>query len=641
MRKISLIYLATLLGYAGLMGSVSSLFREIHFIPLTIFVLSFLTGLFLDRRNFTSPLLNPFLLIGLVAMGVIVSLIGLSDKNIFNRTLGILLIIISAKLISPKKGRDILQIYLLNFFMVAGSAVTRLDLDFGLLILGETFITILGLLLVYGSGEQGEMPALQVWRLTWWSGLITLCLIPATVIVFLITPRPTMTLLAWGKGAVSRTGFSDRVTPGSVEEIKVDNSPAFRVRWIGGGRPENPLWRGVVYDRYNLGAWEKADHKEIPFPPSTGKRADYEVILEPTDSRYLISLGLPGAVWAKGLKTGILSGYTIESERPIDHRTIYRVQSYLTVALPADSPPGLFLQVPRDVREGIHSLITGLTRPTDLETARAVEAFLRDNYRYDLLPGEPTGDPVIHFLTSSKKGHCEYFASAMVFLLRVMGIPARLVGGYLGGEWNDLGRHYLVRQSDAHTWVEAWIHGKGWVAFDPTPASPLQGRTRGRIYRFIDMLRLRWYYWVVDYNIGRQLELVRKSSDFFKSIRDVRIRSNPIENLPPIRYLLAFALIPVLTALILFIRRYLGSRPRTHGERFLWLLRRHGYEKKRGETLLELGARVASDRPGLERAVFSFVDRYYLFEYGRKGSDEVLSGLLKDLEEELKKSDKK
>ena len=167
MRKISLIYLATLLGYAGLMGSVSSLFREIHFIPLTIFVLSFLTGLFLDRRNFTSPLLNPFLLIGLVAMGVIVSLIGLSDKNIFNRTLGILLIIISAKLISPKKGRDILQIYLLNFFMVAGSAVTRLDLEFGLLILGEAFITILGLLLVHGSDEQGEIPVPQVWGLTW------------------------------------------------------------------------------------------------------------------------------------------------------------------------------------------------------------------------------------------------------------------------------------------------------------------------------------------------------------------------------------------------------------------------------------------------------------------------------------------
>ena len=636
LRRINLLYFANLLGYIAILGSVFSVILELNPFFIAVFCLAFLTGLFLDRRPGAVPLLHPLFIFGLVIFGIIFSLIGVNDKNIFNRALGILLLIISAKLIAPKKRRDTLQIYLLNFFMVTGSAVTRLDLEFGLFILGEAFITTFGLLLLYGASEQNEAPASQVWQLARWSGVITLCLIPATVIIFLLIPRPTMALFAWGKGVVSRTGFSDRVTPGAVEEIKEDNSPAFRAVWIRGSRPEKILWRGIVYDTYNQGAWEKKEHQEVAVPAGVSENGQYEVILEPMNSRYLPGVGLPRAVVATGLKTHIVSGYTIESNRVLDHRIIYKAGSFLSDSLPADSAPEVFLDVPFALRKALNSMTSGLRKNTDLKTARAAELFLKREFQYSLVPGKPSGNPVLYFLKTSRKGHCEYFATAMVFLLRSMGVPARIVAGYLGGEWNDMGRYYLVRQSDAHTWVEVWITGRGWVTFDPTPSVAIPGRTRGRLYRFIDMLRLKWYYWVVDYDLGRQLELVRKSSSVLKTIRYGN-KLDMIKKIHLLKYLILFFVISGMLLSMGYMRRRYVCRPKTYGERLVSLFGKYGYHKEPGETPLEFVVKIASERPALKRNLITFLNAYYLFDYGQKGSEVILSGLFRDIQKDLKK----
>lgn len=635
MRNVQLLYFAILLGYVALIGSVLSVAAEIHVSLLLIFIVAFLGGLFLDRRSSKKPVIHPLWILFMVISGILVSIIGLTDENIFHRALGILLIITCAKLISPKRRRDILQIYLLNFFMVTGSAVTRLDLEFGILVLGETFITVFGLLLVYGSNEQEEMPAYQVLRLARWSGVITGCLIPATIMLFLIIPRPTMGLLTWGGGAVSRTGFSDTVTPGAVEEIKVNRSPAFRAKWLRGDRPKKILWRAMVYDGYRLGAWEKTDHREVPVPEVTAPTAEYEIVLEPTDSRYIPVIGLPRTVWIKGVKTRMVPGYTIEASRAMSSRAICRVRSYPMKNLPADSEPERFLEVPDELRGPLRPLARDLAGNSDAESAGKVETFLRQNFSYDLSPGNPAGDPITHFLTTSRRGHCEYFASAMVLLLRSIGIPARMVGGYLGGEWNDLGQYYLVRQSDAHTWVEAWIAGKGWMPFDPTPAAPRSGTSRSRFYRFMDMLRLKWYYWVVDYDINRQLELVRRSAAALRSFRQLDMRPRLREKMPPVRYILIFTALLALGFGLRYVTRAVRDRPRTAGERFLWVLRKHGYRKRTGETLLELGTRVAADRPEMKEGLLLFVQEYYRFEYGGKGREARLSDLLKEVEGDL------
>lgn len=642
MRKVNPLHMANLLANLALVGSVLTVAGEIDLVHLSLFFIAVLWSL-LERRPAAAPLLRPMILFILVVLGIAVSLVSSRDQTIFHRALGVLLIMVAAKLVSPKRQRDLLQIFLLNFFIVAASASTMLDLGFALLVTGEAFLTITGLLLVHGSGELPEIPGHQVWKLFRIGGAMTLFLIPAAAFLFLVIPRPSMYFFSWGEGTVSRTGFGDTVSPGSVQEIKADNTIAFRVIWLSGPRPEKPLFRGTVYDAYNQGTWARNKVFDVPVPAARGELAEYEIVAEPSHSRFLFSLGVPLKVFTKEVKTRIVSGYTILSDRNITSRIIYRVHSSLPRGLPPDSSPDLFLEAPDELVEGLATFSRGLTRESDHATARATEDFLRNGFTYDLSPGEPQGDPILHFLTGSRKGHCEYFASAMVFLLRSMGVPARMVGGYAGGEWNEMGKYYLVRQSDAHTWVEAWIRGRGWVTFDPTPSSSSAGRSRSSSwYHVIDVLRLKWYYWVLDYNIARQLELAGKGSELFKSLRHGRMGLDLAGKVVSgWRWLVGAAFLIGLGALAVVFHRRLRERPRTPGERFLHLLKRHGCEKRPGETLLEVIIRVDPTGPELRRSLKTFVDEYYRVEYGGKGGEETLSGLLKEVRAEMAASRKR
>jgi len=148
---------------------------------------------------------------------------------------------------------------------------------------------------------------------------------------------------------------------------------------------------------------------------------------------------------------------------------------------------------------------------TDLERARALEHYLRTEFGYTLeLPSREVADPLAYFLFTRKKGHCEYFASAMTVFLRTLGIPARLATGFQSGIYNPITELWLVRASDAHTWVEAWIPGHGWATFDPTPPdtnSPaLAFLTRASLY--LDAAETFWQEWVVGYDSGQQGSLL-------------------------------------------------------------------------------------------------------------------------------------
>ncbi len=144
---------------------------------------------------------------------------------------------------------------------------------------------------------------------------------------------------------------------------------------------------------------------------------------------------------------------------------------------------------------------------TDLERARAIERRLRADYGYTLeLPDHEVADPLAYFLFTRKKGHCEYFASAMTVMLRTAGIPARLATGFQSGVYNPITDFWLVRASDAHAWVEAWIPGRGWTTFDPTPPDP---NRRGfalltKLGLYLDAAETFWQEWVVSYDISRQ-----------------------------------------------------------------------------------------------------------------------------------------
>ena len=179
---------------------------------------------------------------------------------------------------------------------------------------------------------------------------------------------------------------------------------------------------------------------------------------------------------------------------------------------PNTAPPGAeaYLQLPPiDLR--ISQLAEQITAsvPSNYEKAIAIEQYLQAHFGYTLDLGRiRPQDPLAYFLFERKEGHCEYFASSMAVMLRTIGIPSRIVNGFRGGEFNDLTGQYVVRASNAHSWVEAYFLGFGWISFDPTPASSLPTHTGwSRVQLYMDAAASFWREWIINYDIGHQRQL--------------------------------------------------------------------------------------------------------------------------------------
>ncbi|HEV8048876.1 MAG TPA: transglutaminase domain-containing protein, partial [Terriglobales bacterium] len=187
-------------------------------------------------------------------------------------------------------------------------------------------------------------------------------------------------------------------------------------------------------------------------------------------------------------------------------------------AAASDYPPEIlldYLQLPA-VDPRVVSLAKKITASGDnnYDKTAAIESYLRSKFGYTLqLPRTVPRDPVANFLFERKQGHCEYFASSMAIMLRTLGIPSRVVNGFRTGEFNDITSQYLVRASNAHSWVEAYFPGYGWISFDPTPAAPAQlhtGWSRSMLY--LDAMASFWREWVVNYDAGHQYNLGREAT---------------------------------------------------------------------------------------------------------------------------------
>jgi len=171
-----------------------------------------------------------------------------------------------------------------------------------------------------------------------------------------------------------------------------------------------------------------------------------------------------------------------------------------------------YLQLPRiDPRIPVYARQITRNAKSPFDKAIAIESFLRTQFGYTLnLSGKPGEDPLAHFLFVTRAGHCEYFASAMAIMLRTLGVPTREVNGFLPGEYNDLGGDYIVRASDAHSWVEVYFPENGWQVFDPTPAAPESpGGMLTRLGQYADWLEITWNEWIIGYDIAHQLALAQ------------------------------------------------------------------------------------------------------------------------------------
>jgi hypothetical protein len=319
--------------------------------------------------------------------------------------------------------------------------------------------------------------------------------------------------------------------------------------------------------------------------------------------------------------------------------------------------PPLDTRIPNLARE-----ITA-SAPSNYDKAVALEQYLSTHFGYTLeLPRTLSPDPLANFLFERKRGHCEYFASSMAVMLRSLQIPSRIVTGFRGGEFNDLTGQYVVRASDAHSWVEAFFPGSGWISFDPTPAGGLQTHTGwSRMQLYMDAAASFWREWIINYDISHQRTLgkdaatgTRHSFDEARRwigfqhralLRSARRAHRHISDFPA-RWLggiLAFA--AVLTVLLNLRRVVNGWRDRglrAHPEKApreaaaLWYdrmvgrLARLGWRKSPSQTPLDFVAAI--QEAALQKKVAKFTRAYESARFGRSADDALsLPALFQDI----------
>ncbi|MFY9608588.1 MAG: DUF3488 and transglutaminase-like domain-containing protein [Blastocatellia bacterium] len=386
-----------------------------------------------------------------------------------------------------------------------------------------------------------------------------------TLPLFFLIPRLGNGSMVRGFGDDdSITGFSERVELGQVAKIKSSQRVVMRVQ-LDRKPPRYLRWRGVALERYDGRGWSlydgqrtKGDHQDGTIAgepasknarfefvhvlgersPNPGGLIEQRIVREPLDTPTLFAalrpIRLRGAIGnvRRDIHTEALAGDGLRG------RTVYSVVSDVSVPteqdLRAESPAAspelirrLYLEKPRRLDPRISQLAREITRnaPTPYDKAKAIENYLKTRFRYTLnitINGE---DPLAEFLFDVREGHCEYFATAMVIMLWTLEIPARIVNGFQMGEYNDLNDLYTVRDSDAHSWVEAYFpRSQTWVEFDPTPASGIndysQGGLLSRFRKYMDAMEVFWLDYIVTLDSEEQASLMVDLQHRLLSLKD-------------------------------------------------------------------------------------------------------------------------
>jgi transglutaminase-like putative cysteine protease len=291
-------------------------------------------------------------------------------------------------------------------------------------------------------------------------------------------------------------------------------------------------WRGAALSDFDGRRWTNPAGRPEIIPvenehvalaraglPPPGRHVSYRVELEALGNDTLFFAGTPEILdlRARALYRSETSSFRLDHTVPRGfHYDVWSLLDDPPEGAPARFPP---LVLPLAARElnlqlpALDSRIAELARrfaanaPDSLARARAIERHLRSDYRYTLeLPDREVADPLAHFLFVRREGHCEYFASSMAVMLRSLGIPARLATGFQSGVYNPVSGLWLVRASDAHSWVEAWIPGYGWTTFDPTPPEANAGGPAifSRLALYLDAAGTFWREWVMTYDVAHQ-----------------------------------------------------------------------------------------------------------------------------------------
>jgi len=421
-------------------------------------------------------------------------------------------------------------IYLAIFLLCATSAFASAEM--------RRAIGKKGVISRSGSGRLGV-------RLAMLTGFATVGILFFTVVLFIVLPRTAGAAVRRLRPGFHLTGFSNEVTLGQVGEIQKDSQPVMHVKpYSHTSMLVSELkWRGAALSNFDGKKW--TDHSDegramLPDQPvltlaneaqrrrRDGVRLLYRVDLNLSDSDALFMAGIPeylNILHARVVRTAT-DGYRLGALAGENIR--YEVSSFVpygVLAAPANlsaAQRARYLQLPvLDPRIG-ELAKSWAGEAEGIDRAGRIERHLTTEFGYSLeMPKSVSGDPLADFLFVRRKGHCEYFASAMAVMLRTLGIPARIANGFQSGTYNPVSEMYVVRASDAHSWVEAYDPDSGWVTFDPTPSAPRTGGYAlfNKAGMYLDAAETFWQEWVVNYDVGRQITLAGKLEERTRRIQ--------------------------------------------------------------------------------------------------------------------------
>jgi transglutaminase-like putative cysteine protease len=446
-----------------------------------------------------------------------------------------LVLMAAVKLLETRTARDLTVSLLIAYFLLYAALLRDQSLLRLPWVLAGTLVVTAALMRVH-AGSAGES-----WReLTRRSAVLMLQAAPLTLALFLLFPRLPGPF--WGITTTSsaRTGLGDEMTPGDVSDLSISGNPAFRVRFFGPmPPPPERYWRGPVLHEFDGRSWRRTRAQAFPQQQVvyTGRPVDYQITLEPHDRTWVLALDLP-AEWPDREAYRSFD-FQLLAPRPIAEVMSFRLRSYPRYHAGDRLPESIRHKDTQLPPEGNpRSLALGRELAARYRDPRQVASallrmFREQSFVYTLEPPKLADNAVDEFLFDTRKGFCEHFASAFTFVMRAAGVPARVITGYQGGEFNPIGGYLLVRQSDAHAWSEIWVDELGWVRIDPTAAvaperierglidavaadEPVPGRLREASALWAqaalswDALNDFWNERVVRFNATRQLRLLER-----------------------------------------------------------------------------------------------------------------------------------
>ena len=475
-----------------------------------------------------------------------------------------LIVFLSAvKLLQVKKDRDWVFLYLISFFEVLLAA----GLSFSPVFLGTLTLYLLcslsavtafeiqkarrsiayteTRLLVPPDSRVFKKSGRRSWRSTEAARLPVVAVTLLVLIfilalpLFLIAPRSGAAALTRSGGGLSNfIGFSENVTLGQIGTLKRDDGVVMRVRVEDTQTQRELRWRGVALDEFTGNGWKKSAQAR-QLDPITERGGLFQFgttealhrlttqtfFLEPLESPVLFAAPRVVAV------QGDLPFVRIDGEGSVQSRR-HDFERIMYTALSDTNEPRMdllrndlralpvthyrYLQLPDDLDPRISSLARAIVLHANAsnryDAAKAIESHLQREYGYSLDMKASGPDPLADFLFNVKAGHCEYFSTAMAVMLRTRGVAARVVNGFLPGEYNEAAGAYTVRQSDAHSWVEVYFpETRAWVTFDPTPSAgriePVRTGLTAQLQKYAEALELLWFQYVVGYDKQEQRSL--------------------------------------------------------------------------------------------------------------------------------------